>query len=120
MDVAAIEAAARRTGGATWEISTDRPYQGAGFAVAALSGTAIVARDLRDGVGRFLDLCGDRAPYLGVWWDSEEGAWAVDPVLVFGDRDDALREAARLGQKAIFEFAAGEEIVVGRAHDRAA
>lgn len=115
MDLGAIEAAARLNGGATWEISTDRPYEGAGFAVATVNGTAVVARDLRDGVGRFLDLCGGRAPYLGVWWDAEEGAWAIDPVLVIADRDEAIRQAQRLGQKAIFDFAAGEEIAIGHA-----
>lgn len=106
-----------RDGGATFDARTLAPVHPAdGFAVALTASAPVPCE--REDVGRALIALALRwphVPFVGTW--RGPGGIYVDAVVILPDRESAMTLARATGQQAIWDFATGEELAVGRSHE---
>ena len=95
-------------------------YQGDGYAVGGYQDTVTVTLDGTDGrpeaaIARFLERIpftgdGDKRYLLGTWIEGD--TLYIDAVQIWAEEEDALNEARKNGEKAIFHFNTYETIYV--------
>jgi len=99
-------------GGGTFDALTGRPFEPKhGYAVARVSAfEGDVKAECMEYIGRHI--AGEYGtPYFGTWV-TPEGRIAIDPVEYVISRERAITLGRHYGQRAIWDFAAGEVIII--------
>lgn len=98
--------------GGTFDRRGDQPAEGFAVTVSILDAVPFL------GIARIdeaLHLEVGEGNYLGTWFDHENGRWEISETAVIRNREDALTLARSMGERYIFDLAAGEEVKVEEA-----
>ncbi len=101
---------ALRTGGATMNLKGECPISGymVGLYPELTRGTILTTDQIERFVSDNYQMIGLPDNYIGVWFDGDQ--WVYDVSKCIDSIDDAMIEAKRAGQDAIYCLADGHEI----------